>query len=227
MIHCHGPLTAILAKWTTAVPVVYTEHDATPWMCHYRRWWERWIRKAIYRTLNVAAFRRVDRIVTNCEALVQELTGRWGIPEERSTYIRNGIDIDGLTVAGGGRPSVSEELGIPGYCLFVGRLNVRKAPDVLAPALAMSPGHHLCPGRRGARTTGAGGARTGAGRRSTASGSPATSRRPTGRATRRRTPGVAILLGRPRRGSSSRPWHAVPRWWRAASAASRPSSRIG
>lgn len=51
VIHAHGAVCAIRAKQATStIPVVYTEHDATPWMCTYRRWWERLIRKAIYRT---------------------------------------------------------------------------------------------------------------------------------------------------------------------------------
>jgi glycosyltransferase involved in cell wall biosynthesis len=140
VIHCHGALSAIRAKRASSVPVVYTEHDATPWMSHYRRSWERWIRKAIYRTVNVAAFRRVDSIVTNFELLAQELTERWGIPREHVISIQNAIDIDGLTDVRSGLLSVSEELGIGNYCLFVGSLELRKAPDILLRALSDAPG---------------------------------------------------------------------------------------
>jgi glycosyltransferase involved in cell wall biosynthesis len=140
VIHCNGALSAIRAKRASPVPVVYTEHDATPWMCRYRRWWERVIRKAIYRTLNVAAFRRVDRIVTNFELLAQELTERWGIPRERVISIQNAIDIDELTDVRAGLLSVSKELGISRYCLFVGSLDLRKSPDILLRALSDAPG---------------------------------------------------------------------------------------
>jgi len=141
VIHAHGAVSAIRAKRATStVPVVYTEHDATPWMCHYRRWWERAIRKAIYRTLNVTAFRRVDRIVTNFELHARELTDRWGIPRERVVSIQNAIDIDGLSDSRPGVLSVREELGIDGYCLFVGSLDLRKSPDLLLRALSEAPG---------------------------------------------------------------------------------------
>jgi len=141
VIHAHGAVSAIRAKQAAAgIPVVYTEHDATPWMCHYRRWWERAIRKAIYRTLNVTAFRRVDRIVTNFELHAQELTNRWGIPRQRVVSIQNAIDIDGLSDSRAGVLSVREELGVESYCLFVGSLDMRKSPDLLLRALSEAPG---------------------------------------------------------------------------------------
>ena len=141
VIHAHGAVCAIRAKQATStVPVVYTEHDATPWMCNYRRWWERLIRKAIYRTLNVTAFQRVDAIVTNFELHAQELTRRWGIPRDRVVSIQNAIDIDGLSEVRPGVLSVAEELGIGSYCLFVGSLDLRKSPDILLRALSEAPG---------------------------------------------------------------------------------------
>jgi len=141
VIHAHGAVSAIRAKQAAAnIPVVYTEHDATPWMCQYRRWWERAIRKAIYRTLNVTAFRRVDRIVTNFELHAQELTSRWGIPRQRVVSIQNAIDIDGLSDTRAGVLSVREELGVDSYCLFVGSLDMRKSPDLLLHALSEAPG---------------------------------------------------------------------------------------
>ena len=141
VIHAHGAVCAIRAKQATStIPVVYTEHDATPWMCNYRRWWERLIRKAIYRTLNVSAFRRVDTIVTNFELMAQELTNRWDIPRDRVVSIQNAIDIDGLSDSRPGVLSVAEELGIGSYCLFVGSLDLRKSPDLLLRALSEAPG---------------------------------------------------------------------------------------
>ncbi len=141
VIHAHGAVCAIRAKQATStIPVVYTEHDATPWMCNYRRWWERLIRRSIYRTLNVSAFRRVDAIVTNFALLAEELTTRWGIPRERVVSIQNAIDIDGLSDERPGVLSVSEQMGIGSYCLFVGSLDLRKSPDVLVRALSEAPG---------------------------------------------------------------------------------------
>jgi glycosyltransferase involved in cell wall biosynthesis len=141
VIHAHGAVCAIRAKQATStIPVVYTEHDATPWMCTYRRWWERLIRKAIYRTLNVSAFRRVDTVVTNYELHAQELNKRWGVPRNRLVCIQNAIDIDGLSDSRPGVLSVADELGIGSYCLFVGSLDLRKSPDLLLRALSEAPG---------------------------------------------------------------------------------------
>ena len=66
VIHTHGALSTVLISWGTSTPLIYTEHDATPWSCRYRRWYERWIRKAIYRVVNVSAFRRADPHAARC-----------------------------------------------------------------------------------------------------------------------------------------------------------------
>ena len=39
LIHTHGSLATVLISRFADVPVVYTEHDATPWSCRYRRWY--------------------------------------------------------------------------------------------------------------------------------------------------------------------------------------------
>jgi len=136
LVHAHGSLSALLISLFTRAPLVYTEQDASPWGCRYRRWWERGIRKAIYGTLNAAAFRRADRVAVVFESLRDELGDRWGIPLEKVTTIPNGADAD---VFNPHRPSpslVREQTDFDRYCVFVGRLTPRKGPDLVLQALA-------------------------------------------------------------------------------------------
>jgi glycosyltransferase involved in cell wall biosynthesis len=140
VVHVHGNLAAVLISRFVRVPLVYTEHDATPWICRYRRWWERMIRKTVYGTLNAAAFRRADRIAVVFESLRTEIVERWRIPPERVMTIVNGIDVDVFNPERPGASVVRERCGFERYCLFVGRLTPRKAPDLLVRALAEADG---------------------------------------------------------------------------------------
>src|SRR5260221_1670085 len=69
LIHLHAALATVLVGRFATCPLIYTEHDSTPWSCRYRRWYERLLRKAIYLAVNVRAFRRADRVATICESL--------------------------------------------------------------------------------------------------------------------------------------------------------------
>ena len=136
VIHAHGNLAAILLSLGSRLPLIYTEQDAPPWQCRYRRWWERLIRTAIYRALNVTAFRRADHVVATFEPLRTEIVGRWGVPAAKVSVIPNGApeEFSRPPSADGSAPGAD-----PGpfehYCLFVGRLTDRKAPDFVVRAL--------------------------------------------------------------------------------------------
>ncbi len=133
VIHTHGALAVILLRfWARGTPLVYTEHDATPWSCRYRRWPERAIRKAIYRVLNVTAFRFADRVVTLFPSQAEEAALRWSIPRDKIVVIANGTDPAVLEAGRSNGPS----LGVDRYCLFVGSLVPRKSPDLLLDAIA-------------------------------------------------------------------------------------------
>jgi glycogen(starch) synthase len=137
LVHLHGNLSTILVSLGTRIPIVYTEHDATPWSCRYRRWWERGIRKAIYRTLNVAAYRRATTVVATCAPLAEDIVARWNVPRERVLAIVNGADPEvfgdrAAPVAGAPSPAKPP---FDRYALFVGRLTPRKAPDLVLQAL--------------------------------------------------------------------------------------------
>ncbi|HEY3020140.1 MAG TPA: glycosyltransferase family 4 protein, partial [Solirubrobacteraceae bacterium] len=134
VVHAHGGLSAVLLARLARVPVVYTEHDAPPWQCRHRRWWERLLRTRLYRALNVRAFRGVSAVAATFDALAAELSDRWGVPAARVASIPNGADLDRFAIALPGAAPYER------YCLFVGRLEPRKAPDLLLEALADAPG---------------------------------------------------------------------------------------
>lgn len=139
LVHVHGALAAILIGRKAHAPLVYTEHDATPWMCRYRRWWERAIRKVVHRVVNVTAFGRADHVATVFDSLRAEIVERYRIPKERVTTIVNGTDVDLFNPHRPGVSLVRETFGFERYVLFVGRLTPRKAPDVLLRAVAEVP----------------------------------------------------------------------------------------
>ena len=122
-----------------STPLIYTEHDATPWSCRYRRWYERWTRKLIYRAVNVMAFRRADRVVTSFELQAREIVNRWRIPPSKVVVISNGTDahvFKPMERMASGTSRIHEQFGFDRYCLFVGSLTLRKSPDLLLEAVA-------------------------------------------------------------------------------------------
>jgi glycosyltransferase involved in cell wall biosynthesis len=137
LVHAHGNLGALLLSRFTRTPIVYTEHDSTPWSCRYRNRYERVLRRAIYRVVNVRVFRRVTAVATTSEPLRVELVTRFGVDAERTKTILNGADLDvfNSTAADDALP----RLPFARFCLFVGRLTPRKAADLLLRALLEAP----------------------------------------------------------------------------------------
>jgi glycosyltransferase involved in cell wall biosynthesis len=155
-VHAYGNLSALLLTFIAKIPVTYTEEDAPPWQCRYRHRWEHLIRRAIYRAVNVNAWRRVERVGVQFPSLRDELVERWGVPAAHVFVIANGTDIElfhpepSRRVGAAAVPARSAPVelqrvenarnaGFPRYCLFVGRLTSRKAPDLLLRALARVP----------------------------------------------------------------------------------------
>jgi glycosyltransferase involved in cell wall biosynthesis len=140
VVHTNGGLSTILiARQAGTPPIVYTEHDASPWLCRYRKLHERFVRKLVYRLVNVRAFRAADRIVPVFSDLAVEMTDRWRVDPGSITAIPTGTDIDLFNPAGAGI-SLLEEFDIERYCLFVGSLEARKSPDALLEAVAAIDG---------------------------------------------------------------------------------------
>jgi glycosyltransferase involved in cell wall biosynthesis len=141
VVHVHGALATILLRRMVhslprAVPLVYTEHDSTPWTCRYRRVLERTVRRWVYRHVNLRACRAATTVVVNYPALADELATRTGLARGRFTTIRNATGR--ARPAGPAHPGghVATRHGLDRYYLFVGALVNRKGPDVLLRALA-------------------------------------------------------------------------------------------
>jgi glycosyltransferase involved in cell wall biosynthesis len=139
VVHAHGALAAVLIRRTLSarggqIPLVYTEHDSTPWSCRYRHRLERAVRCCVYREINLRACRAATAIVANFPSLADELAARAGIPGSRFTTMRNAAEVRWLS--GYHDPeSVQTRHGFDRYYLFVGSLIDRKGPDILLRAL--------------------------------------------------------------------------------------------
>ena len=141
VVHTHGALSTLMISFRNRnIPLVYTEHDATPWSCRYRRWYERWIRKAIYRVLNVTAFKRANRVVTVFPSQALEIVRYWKVDPAHVSVISNGTDMKVFRPGNGESTRVRTELGFERYALFVGSLIERKCPDLLLEAVAETEG---------------------------------------------------------------------------------------
>ena len=140
VVHVHGALAAILLHRALRthrdrIPLVYTEHDSTPWSCRYRRRIERTVRRCVYRTVNLRACRAATAVIVNVSSLADELSMRAGISRSRFTTVRNAVTAGWLSDQCGAE-SVTARHGFDRYCLYVGSLIDRKCPDVLLRALA-------------------------------------------------------------------------------------------
>ena len=93
------------------------------------------VRKVVYRLVNVSAYRTAARVITVYESLRDEIVCRWNIPPDKVFFIPNGVDLRVFNDLGSGTSLVRSRYGIHRYCLFVGQLIPRKAPDLLLHAL--------------------------------------------------------------------------------------------
>ncbi len=132
VIHCHGNLAAfILSKVQKRVPVVYTEHDAPPWICTYRTKYEQIVRKFFYYMLNKKALESVSHIVTVSGAQKVFFVEKWHLPENKITAIPSGVDTVSFKPDSNGK-DIRKKYSLPeDYSLFVGRLESRKGIDYL------------------------------------------------------------------------------------------------
>lgn len=139
IVHVHGALVAVLlsrlVRNSAGTSLLYTEHDSTPWSCHYRGRIERCIRRLIYRQLNLRACRSVTLVVTNFLPLSKELAARAEIPESRFAVVRNAAATD-WSANRHYDESIKARYGFDRYLLFVGSLIERKGPDILLRALS-------------------------------------------------------------------------------------------
>jgi glycosyltransferase involved in cell wall biosynthesis len=138
-VHSHCALATILVRpvigaGVGAIPLVYTEHDSTPWSCRYRHWFERLVRRCVYRQVNLRACRAATAVVTNFAALADEIAQRAGIPRSRFVTVPNATAV-ARQASRAAAASIRARHGMDRYCLFVGALIDRKCPDILLRAL--------------------------------------------------------------------------------------------
>jgi glycosyltransferase involved in cell wall biosynthesis len=131
-----APAPAPLAV-TRGVPLVLTVHDLS-WerrphdFTAYERAWHR-----LARPRALAA--RARTVVTDAAAVRDEVLARWALPRERVRVVSPGL---GLEAREGAEPEPHP--AVPArYLLFVGALEPRKGPDVLARAFAAARGRGL------------------------------------------------------------------------------------
>ncbi len=108
------------------VPLALTVHDRS-WEARpqdFTRYERAWHRAARPRALA----RRAARVVCPTEAVRRELIAAWGLDPTRVRAIHHGPGV--------AAPDAPPPAGAPPYLLFVGALEPRKAPDVLAAAFA-------------------------------------------------------------------------------------------
>jgi glycosyltransferase involved in cell wall biosynthesis len=140
VVHVHGALATILLRRAVrahagGIPLVYSEHDSTPWSCRYRSRLERGLRRCVYRWVNLRACRAATVVTAAFPSLVTELAERAGLPRSRFALVGNGIADEWLSRQRDA-DSVKVVHGLDSYVLFVGSLVARKCPDVLVRALA-------------------------------------------------------------------------------------------
>src|SRR3954469_14279610 len=94
LVHAHGSLVTRPFTFFAEIPVAYTEQDAPPWLCRPRRWWERLIRRGIYRVFKGGGWRGGARRGGTVPSLRDELVQRWQVPAANVFTIANGTDFD-------------------------------------------------------------------------------------------------------------------------------------
>ena len=137
VIHGHGNLSSLLLlNVRKSVPLIYTIHDPTPYMCRYPSWQERAIRQASFKCVDLGIWHRADHIIAVSSALRKELV-RWGVSPQKISVIFSGVDTEFLKRNNDYvSPGVQAKYRIKDrYCLFVGRLTPRKGIECLLRAL--------------------------------------------------------------------------------------------
>jgi glycosyltransferase involved in cell wall biosynthesis len=138
-VHVHGALATILLRRAVSahaqdIPLVYSEHDSTPWSCRYRSTLERLVRRCVYSRVNLRACHAATVVTTAFPSLADELAARTGLPRSHFAQVGNGLAVEWLSHQRDAN-SVKVVHGLDRYVLFVGSLVARKCPDILLRAL--------------------------------------------------------------------------------------------
>lgn len=133
VLHVHGNLNAyLLSRLARHVPVVYSVHDAPPSTVRYDRTDERFVRQAVFRTIDIPAMRRVDHVISVNSTIKEKLIS-CGIEPRKISVIPSGTHLKGHLPR-----NRDTSLGI-----FVGQLVHRKGAHLLIEALSRVTGPRL------------------------------------------------------------------------------------
>ena len=123
VVHMHGAISTIILRllfWH--LPLVYTMHDAGPWLGEYPSRIERWIRKFAFVTLELQAVRASTATTVVFSRLKQHLTDYWSTGRGKLYVVAPGVDSQHLNAL-----EDCERHGV----VFVGHLIRRKGADLL------------------------------------------------------------------------------------------------
>lgn len=126
VVHAHfgfpdGVVGVRLAR-ALGVPSVVTLHGSD---------FNRQMARPVVGALVGSEIARADLVVSCSPAIVEGMSGRFGLPGERSVFLANGYNARDITI---------HSVRSPKYFLFVGALNRQKNPDVLLEAFACVAG---------------------------------------------------------------------------------------
>jgi alpha-maltose-1-phosphate synthase len=128
VVHCHtwySHLAGCLAKQLTGAKLVLTTHSLEP----HRPWKVEQLGSAYSASswIERTAYENADGVVAVSEAMRQDVSRLYGVPDKKIRVIHNGIDLDQYKPTR--NPAVLERYGIDPkvpYVLFVGRITRQK-----------------------------------------------------------------------------------------------------
>jgi glycosyltransferase involved in cell wall biosynthesis len=122
LVHAHLPVTGILARIASRVPVVYTEHNLA------------WSYRPFTRTVNRLTYRRNNAVTAVSQAVADTISGYPGPP---ASVVTNGVAV---AVDPQARSRARAELGLDDddpLVIHVGNIRPGKGHDVLVDAAAL------------------------------------------------------------------------------------------
>jgi len=132
LIHAHGALSTILLSYRfPGLPLVYTLHDAGPWLGHYSGFIERVIRKLEFKWVELWAIRRSLYCTVVFKAMKSHLEEKFRVKPNQVKIVTPGVNVENFS-------PVDENCKTLEF-IFVGRLVKRKGTDTLLKIIERLP----------------------------------------------------------------------------------------